>query len=322
MLRSLRRALVLVASAFATTLAAAQPYPARPIKIVVPYGAGGATDVFARAYATELAARLKQTVLVENVPGAGGTIGTQRVMDTAADGYTLIVCTGIEFEMLQIADPDSAKGRRTNLAPVTLIGTQPMVLVARPGLGLRSVDDLVRAARARPGGLSLASAGPGTSLHLAGEMIKKAAGIDLLNVPYKATPQMVTDLVGGNVDLALLAMPTAIPHVRSAALVALAVTDTTRSAALPDTPTLGESATVKGVDTKVWYGVFGPPGLPGAIVQTLGEASSTMLRDPAFRERLLAMMITPAQQASASELEAVRTAQLAGFLRALGAGSR
>ncbi len=160
-------------------------------------------------------------------------------MDTAADGYTLIVCTGIEFEMLQIADPESAKGRRTNPAPVTLIGTQPMVLVARPGLGLRSVDDLVRAARARPGGLSLASAGPGTSLHLAGEMIKKAAGIDLLNVPYKATPQMVTDLAGGNVDLALLAM-----------------------------------------------------------------------------------MITPAQQASASELEAVRTAQLAGFLRALGAGSR
>jgi tripartite-type tricarboxylate transporter receptor subunit TctC len=256
------------------------------------------------------------------VPGAGGTIGAQRVMDTAPDGYTLIVCTGIEFEMLQIADPDSAKGRRTNLTPVTLIGTQPMVLVARPALGLRSADDLVRTARARPGALSLASAGPGTSLHLAGEMIKKAAGIDLLNVPYKATPQMVTDLAGGNVDLALLAMPTAIPHVRSGALVALAVTDSTRSAALPDTPTLGESSSVRGVDTKVWYGVFGPPGMSANLVQALGEASATMLRDTAFREKLLGMMITPSQQGSASELETVRTAQLAGFLRALGAGGR
>lgn len=322
MFKPVRRALVLLATSFACAMAAAQPYPSRTIKIVVPYGAGGATDVFARTYATELGARLKQTVVVENVPGAGGTIGAQRVMDTAADGYTLIVCTGIEFEMLQIADPDSARGRRTNLAPITLIGTQPMVLVARPALGLRSADDLVRAARARPGALSLASAGPGTSLHLAGEMIKKASGIDLLNVPYKATPQMVTDLAGGNVDLALLAMPTAIPHVRSGALVALAVTDSTRSAALPDTPTLGESASVKGVDTKVWYGVFGPPGMPASLVQTLGEASSAMLRDAAFREKLLGMMITPAQQGSASELEAVRTAQLAGFLRALGTGGR
>jgi tripartite-type tricarboxylate transporter receptor subunit TctC len=322
MFKLVRRALVILAASLACTLAAAQPYPSRTIKIVVPYGAGGATDIFARAYAAELGARLKQTVVVENVPGAGGTIGAQRVMDTAPDGYTLIVCTGIEFEMLQIADPDSAKGRRTNLTPVTLIGTQPMVLVARPALGLRSADDLVRTARARPGALSLASAGPGTSLHLAGEMIKKAAGIDLLNVPYKATPQMVTDLAGGNVDLALLAMPTAIPHVRSGALVALAVTDSTRSAALPDTPTLGESSSVRGVDTKVWYGVFGPPGMSANLVQALGEASATMLRDTAFREKLLGMMITPSQQGSASELETVRTAQLAGFLRALGAGGR
>jgi tripartite-type tricarboxylate transporter receptor subunit TctC len=175
--RTLRRALVLLAAALVPTLAAAQLYPSKLIKVVVPYGAGGATDVFARAYAAELGARLKQTVVVENVPGAGGTIGAQRVMDAPSDGYTLIVCTGIEFEMLQIADPDSAKGRRTNLTPIALIGTQPMVLVARPALGLRSADELVRAAKARPGALSLASAGPGTSLHLTGEMIKKAAGI-------------------------------------------------------------------------------------------------------------------------------------------------
>ena len=320
--RTLRRALVLLAAALVPTLAAAQLYPSKLIKVVVPYGAGGATDVFARAYAAELGARLKQTVVVENVPGAGGTIGAQRVMDAPSDGYTLIVCTGIEFEMLQIADPDSAKGRRTNLTPIALIGTQPMVLVARPALGLRSADELVRAAKARPGALSLASAGPGTSLHLTGEMIKKAAGIDLVNVPYKATPQMVTDLVGGNVDMALLAMPTAIPHVRSGTLLALAVTDSTRSVALQDTPTLAESASVRGVDTKVWYGVFGPPGLPASHVQTLGEASSAMLRDAAFREKLLGMMITPVQQSNASELETVRTTQLAGFVRALGTPGR
>jgi len=195
MLPTLRLLLALCASALTCASAAAQAFPARTVSIVVPYGAGGATDVFARTYAAELAARLRQTVIVENVPGAGGSVGVQRVMNSAPDGYTLVVATGIEYEMLELADPTAAKGRKTVLAPVALIGTQPMVLVARSGLRMQSVDDLVKAARAKPGGLSLASAGPGTSLHLAGEMIQKAAGIQLLNVPYKATPQIVNDLV-------------------------------------------------------------------------------------------------------------------------------
>ncbi len=320
MLRTIRSALAFCATALACTLAAAQAYPGKTISLVVPYGAGGGTDLFARAYAAELGNRLKQTVIVENVPGAGGTIGVQRVTNTAPDGYTLVVSNGIEFEMLQMADPESAKGRKTNLQPVALIGTQPMVLVARPGLGLKSAEDLVKAARAKPGALSLASSGPGTSLHLAGEMIKKAAGIELLNVPYKSAPQIVTDLVAGNVDLAVLTVPSAIAHIKSGGLSALGVTDVLRSPALPDVATLGESTTLKGIDTKVWYAIFGPPGMPAAIVQTLAEATAAMTRDAQFRDKLLAMMITPAQSGSASELEAMRTGQLANFQRALGAG--
>ncbi len=320
MLRTLRVALAFVAAALACAPALAQTYPARPISLVVPYGAGGGTDLFARAYATELGNRLKQSVVVENVPGAGGTIGVQRVSGATPDGYTLVVSNGIEFEMLQMADPDSAKGRRTQLQPVALIGTQPMVLVARAGLGFKAADDLVKAAKAKPGALSLASSGPGTSLHLAGEMIKKAAGIELLNVPYKSAPQIVTDLVAGNVDLAVLTVPSAAAHIRSGALSALGVTDVARSPALPDVPMLSESATFKGIDTKVWYAIFGPPGLPAGIAQTLADTTQAMTKDPAFRDKLVAMMITPATSGSAAELEAMRATQLANFQRALAGG--
>jgi tripartite-type tricarboxylate transporter receptor subunit TctC len=318
MLPPIRCVLAFCAAALACTLAAAQAYPARTISIVVPYGAGGGTDIFARAYATELGVRLKQSVIVENLPGAGGTIGVQRVNNTAPDGYTLVVSNGIELEMLQMADPESAKGRKTNLQPVTLIGTQPMVLVARKGLGLRTADDLVKAARAKPGSLSLASSGPGTSLHLAGEMIKKAAGIELVNVPYKSAPQMVTDLAAGHVDLAVLTVPSAIGQVRSGGIVALGVTDVVRSPALPDVPALSESATFKDIDTKVWYAIFGPPGMPADIEQALADATSAMLKDTPFREKLLSMMITPAQGSGAGDLEAMRSRQLANFQRALG----
>src|ERR1700712_3048162 len=164
-----RLLIAVAAAACCATAALAQPYPARVITLIVPFAAGGGTDVLARALATELSSRLKQTVVVDNLPGAGGTIAIQKATSLPPDGYSLVLSNGIEFEMLQMADPDGARGRTTNLTAVALIGTQPMVLVARSDLGFRNVDDLVVAGRAKPGALSLASSGPGTSLYLAGE---------------------------------------------------------------------------------------------------------------------------------------------------------
>lgn len=317
MFRFLRSLMVLLAAALSCTVASSQSYPSKTISVVVPYGAGGGTDLFARLFATELASRLKQTVIVENVPGAGGTVAIQRVMNTAPDGHTLVVSNGMEFEMLQMADPVNAGGRTTKLTPVFLFGTQPMVLTTRASLGLKTAQEFIAAAKARPGALTLASAGPGTSLYLAGEMIKKSAGIELLNVPYKSAPQIVTDLVAGNVDAAVLALPTAISHIRSGTLTALGVTDPQRSPALPNVPPLTDTPALKGIEATVAYAIFGPPGLPAPIVNAISEASAGMLKDPAFTDKLLALMITPARSGGAEELDRLRTKQLARFREAL-----
>ncbi|WP_439588264.1 Bug family tripartite tricarboxylate transporter substrate binding protein [Hydrogenophaga sp.] len=292
----------------------ADAYPSKAITVIVPYGPGGGTDLFARLYATELATRLKRPVVVENLAGAGGTVAVQKVMNGIADGYTLVISNGMEFEMLQMADPENAKGRTTNLTPISLFGTQPMVLVARPALGIKTADELVAMARSKPGALSLASSGPGTSLYLAGEMIKKAAQVEMLNVPYKAGPQIVTDLLGGNVDVAVLAVPTALGQIQTGKLTALGVTDATRSPALPDVPSLNDSKSIKDVEAKVWYAVYGPPKLPADVVQTLQQASREMMADAGIREKLVAMAITPAKDGGAEELHALRNGQLSKFL--------
>jgi tripartite-type tricarboxylate transporter receptor subunit TctC len=301
----------------AATIAVAQTYPARTVTLVVPYGPGGGTDLLARALASELGTRLKQSVIVENTPGAGGTIAVQKVSNMAPDGYTLVLSNGIEFEMLQMADPASANGRTTNLTPIALIGTQPMVLVARSELGFKTTDDLVRAGRAKPGGIALASLGPGTSLFLAGEMIKKAAGISTLDVPYKSAPQIVTDLVAGNADAAVLTIPSVASQLQSRRITALSVTGRTRSPALPDVPSLSESQLVKGVDTKVWYGVFGPPKLPAAVIASIEQQVAQVVASPSFQEKLLSLSVTPAKRASARELDAIRSEQLSMYKEAL-----
>ena len=299
----------------------AQEFPTRTVTVVVPYGPGGGTDMFGRAFAADLAARIGQSVVVENVPGAGGTIGIQKVMAAAADGYTLVVGNGIELEMLEMADPQNARGRITDLTPVALFGTQPMVLVARTGLDFKSVDDVVKASKAKPGSLTLASSGPGTILHIAGEIIKKSAGVQMVDVPYKGAPQIAVDLIAGNVDTAVMAIPSVKAHVQSGKLSALGVTDSVRSRALPDVPSLNESNSVKGIDTKVWYGIFGPPSLPTSVVRYLEKHSAAIAADPAFQQKLLQLAMTPPKEGTAQELEDLRTSQLKAFRDALGGNS-
>ena len=317
MRQSLRIALALVVSAFTAGAALAQPYPTKPISVIVPYGAGGGTDLFARAFAQDFSTRIKQSVIVENLPGAGGTIAVQKVVNATPDGYTFVVSNGIEFEMQQMADPQ-ARRRSTNLTPIFLFGTQPMVLVARSGLGFKTATDLVNASKAKPGALTLASSGPGTSLYLAGLIIKQRAGIELLDVPYKSAPQIVTDLIAGNVDVAVLSVPTAIGYIQHGELSALGVTDAVRSAQLPNVPSLSEIPQFKGLDTKLVYAIYGPPKLPASIVKTVGDVSEGLLADPAFQARLVTLAITPSKLGSASELAKLTATQLSTFQAALG----
>ena len=295
----------------------AQAYPSRVITLVVPFAAGGGTDVLARALATELGTRLKQTVVVDNLPGAGGTIAIQKVTNLPADGYTLVLSNGIESEMLQMADPDGARGRTTNLTAIALIGTQPMVLVARGDLGFKGADDLVAAARAKPGTLSLASSGPGTSLFLAGELFKKAAGITTIDVPYKSAPQIVTDLIAarrrGCVDDSDRDQPAAERQDHGAG--GHRHRPLARAA---ERAQHEREPHAQGCHSKVWYGVFGPPSCLPRLVKALEQQVSEIVRDPAFQARLAALSITPAKLTSASELETLKGEQLAMFRRALG----
>ncbi|MGH8796659.1 MAG: tripartite tricarboxylate transporter substrate binding protein, partial [Caldimonas sp.] len=274
------------------------------------YGAGGGTDQLARLTATELEKQLGQTVIVENLPGAGGIIGTEHVMKSAADGYTLLLGSGSELELIRITDPGAHRPHWEPLTPVALIGTQPMIMVARGTLPIDTADELVQALHNHPGSLSMASAGVGTQLHLAGEMIESSAHIEMPHVPYKSGTQIATDLIGGHIDLAMMAIPTVLPFLQSGKLKALGVTDTQRSPAVPDVPTFNESRSIKNIDMKLWYGLFGPPGLPASVVQRVHQALVAVLAVPATRAKLLGMAITLPKDHSADALNRVKRVQL------------
>ena len=316
-----RRLLSFVLTALAATALAplAQPaaaqaavngWPARSVSLVVPYGAGGGTDQIARVLAARLAETIGQPVVVENVAGAGGVVGTQRVMNAQPDGYTLLLGSGSELELTRITDPQANRSNWAPLSPVALVGTQPMILVARASLGIRDADALVAALKAKPGSLTWASAGIGTQLHVAGELVKSRAGIDMLHVPYKGAPQIVNDLVGGSVDLAMMVVPSVRPMLNEGKLVGLGVTDTRRSDAVPNVPAFEESRTIKGVDMKLWYGVFAPPGMPAALTGAIDAAIGKAMADPALRSRLTELAVTVADDSSAGALDRLKTSQL------------
>ncbi|HVZ42638.1 MAG TPA: tripartite tricarboxylate transporter substrate binding protein [Ramlibacter sp.] len=290
-------------------------YPHRLVNVIVPYGAGGGTDILARVIADELTTRMGQKFLVENVAGAGGVIGTQKVMSSPADGYQLLVGSGSELELMQITDPTVQLGNWKPLAPVALVGTQPMVLVGRTSLPFSTADELVAYAKSHPGALSYASAGVGTQLHLLGELLKASAGIDMTHVPYKAAGQIATDVVGGHTDLAVMVLPSALPHIRSGKMKVFGVSETRRSPAAPDITTLAESAPFKGVDMAIWYGVFAPGGTPAAIVDRLGKEIGAAAHAPAVQAKLIPLAVAVADDNSAANLERMKREGLAKLRR-------
>jgi tripartite-type tricarboxylate transporter receptor subunit TctC len=262
----------------------AQGYPAKPIRVVVPYAPGGATDLTARLVGQKMQEAMKQNVLVDNRPGAGGVIGADIVAKAAPDGYTVLIAVPAEIAILPHLQKIPYNVAR-DFAPVSLAAVTPLVLVVHPSLPAKSVKELVAFARARPGQLSYASAGTGGVQHLSGELFKNTMRLDLAHVPYKGAGPVMPDLIGGHVPMFFSGMPPAMPHVKAGKLRALAVTTTRRSPAAPDVPTMAEAG-VPGFDISNWFAYFVPSGTPGNVVARLNSEVNRGLKQPDVREKL------------------------------------
>jgi tripartite-type tricarboxylate transporter receptor subunit TctC len=290
----LRCALLLIAF-FAAGTSPAQDYPSRPVRIVVPFSPGGATDVLARLVGQKLSERSGQPVLIENRAGAGGNIGADQVAKSAPDGYTLLlggVPHAISASLYSKLPYDLAR----DLAAVAEVASFPSAIVLHPSLPAQSVKELIALARARPGRLSFGSAGNGSPNHLALELFQTMASVSMVHVPYKGSGQLVGDLLAGQVQLASMGLPVSIPHVQSGKLRAIAVTGTARSSLLPDVPTVSEAG-LPGFEVTSWYGVFAPAGLPADIVVKLNTEIGSAVTTPEVKERLAALGAEPSLKA-------------------------
>ena len=277
---------------FPASAQGAASYPIKPIKIVVPFPPGGATDIMARAIGFELQKALGQSVIIENKPGAGGNSGADLVAKSPADGYTLVMGTvgthAINMSLYAKMPYDAVK----DFEPVVLVAGVPNLLVVHPAVNAKTVSELTALAKAQPGKLNVASSGNGTSIHLSAELYKQMAGVDILHVPYKGSSPAVADLLGGQVQMMFDNMPVSLPHVKAGKLRALAVTSMKRSPALPDVPTMDEEG-LKGFDATSWFGLLAPAGTPKDIVAKLNAASVKALATPEMRERLAAQGADP-----------------------------
>jgi len=296
----------------AATLAHAQ-YPARAVHVVVPFPAGGPTDVLTRVLAQNLSERWSQPVVVDNKPGAGGAIGSDFVAKSAPDGYTLLMATTSTHSIgpsLQKLPYDPVR----DFAPVSQISNATNVLVVSPKLGVNSVRELVALAKAKPGALNFASSGTGTIPHLTGELFKHLAGVDLVHIPYKGTGLSLTDLASGQVALLFDSIVTAQAHAKSGTVKALAISSPRRTPLLPDLPTMIEAG-VPGFESETWFGLFAPAGTPADIVSRVSTDASAALAAADVRARFAAAGAetvggTPAQLAARVKADTAKWAEV------------
>ena len=261
-------------------------YPARPVRMIVAYPPGGGTDIVGRMVAQKLGEALGQSVVVENRGGASGNIGTELAARAAPDGYTILMGNvapnAINVSLFKSLPFDPI----ADFAPVSLVASTPNILVVHPSVPVRTVREVVALARAKPGTLNFASAGVGSSSHLAGELFRTLAGAEIVHVPYKGAGPAMVDVLSGQVQLYFATMPAAMPHVKSGKLVAIAVTSAKRSPALPELPTIAESG-VPGYEASTWYGLLGPAHTPGPVIARLHDASVKVLGEASLREKLV-----------------------------------
>ena len=281
----------------ASSALAQATWPTKPVKIVVPFAPGGTTDILGRAMATELSKAFGQSFIVENRTGAGGNIGADLVAKSPADGYTLLLGTvgthGINKALYPKMPYDSEK----DFAPITLVAAVPNVMVMNTdkaaALGIKNVADFIRYAKANPAKLSMASAGNGTSIHLAGELFKSMTGTFMPHIPYRGSGPAMLDLVGGNVDVMFDNLPSAMPQIKAGKLKAFGVTSAQRSAALPDVPTIEQAGPLKGYEASSWFGLLAPAGTPPDVVLRIQQEVAKSFNNPAVKEKLLAQGAVP-----------------------------
>jgi tripartite-type tricarboxylate transporter receptor subunit TctC len=283
----MRLIMAALAAAFAAAAAHAQTYPTKPVHVIVPFTPGSATDVVARTVAQALSTRMGQVFVVENRPGAGGTIGANLVAKAAPDGYTLLVNSSghtVNPSIYASIPFDTAK----DLAGISLLAEQPNILVVAPSKGWKTAGDLVKAAKAEPGKLTYASAGAGSATHMNAEKFRVSAGIDAVHIPYKGTPEALTDTMNGRVDYFFAPVIAALPMVRDNRVTALAVGSAKRASVLPDVPTT-EEAGYPGSAYNFWVGMLAPAGTPPAIVDQLNKEVTAALASPEVKDRLAAL---------------------------------
>lgn len=279
------RILALVACAFALA-ANAQQWPSKPIKLVVPFTAGGSTDTVARIVSEKLTPRLGQPVIVENKAGAGGGLGSDFVAKSPADGYTFLVGTSSTMAIAPWVYTKLPYNPTRDFAPVSLLGTADIIVVVHSDVPIRNTKQLLDYARANPGKLTFASGGNGSISHLLGEYFKSMAKVDMLHVPYKGDAQMVTDMLGGQVNLAFGTAVAWLPHIKTGKVAAVAVTNPKRSTTLTDLPTLNESG-VPGYEAVQWFGIAAPTGTPPEVVQRMYTEIKAILAMPDVQKRFV-----------------------------------
>jgi tripartite-type tricarboxylate transporter receptor subunit TctC len=287
MKRWFNRAALAAVFAAVTFGASAQTYPTKPIRVVVPFPAGGTTDVLARAVAQKLTESLGQPAVVDNRPGAGGNIGAELVAKSAPDGYTLLMGTVGTHAINPSLYPKMPYDHVKDFAPVILVAGVPNVLVINPALPVNSVQELIAYAKANPGKLNFASSGNGTSIHLSGELFRTMAGVQIAHIPYKGSAPALQDLVGGQVQMMFDNLPSSLALIKAGKLKALAVTSKERAAALPDVPTMAESG-LPGFEASSWFGLLAPAGTPQPVILKINADVAKWLASPEAKEKLLA----------------------------------
>lgn len=273
-----------LAASLAIPIAAANEYPTKPIQVVVPFQAGGRVDLAMRVIGKYLQAQWGQPIIIDNRPGAGGNIGMDVVAKAAPDGYTLVSAANpmsANVTLYKKLPFDTLKA----FAPITLYYVDSNVLAVAPSLGVKSVAELIALAKSKPGHLTYASSGNGTSLHLSAELFKKMASIDVLHVPYKGVPPLITDLMTGRIDMAFLGVSYSTPYIKDGRLKALAVTSTQRLEILRELPTLDEAG-IKGFEASSWAGLLAPAGTPDPIIRKVHKGVVDALKDPTTRAQL------------------------------------
>jgi tripartite-type tricarboxylate transporter receptor subunit TctC len=259
-------------------------YPARPIRLVVPFPPAGATDILSRELARQLSERLKQQVIVDNKPGAGGTLGSDLVAKSAPDGYTIQMATSSTHSIGPSLNPKIPYNALTDFTPVAHVANSANVLLIAPNVKAGSVAELIALLKANPGKYNYGSSGNGTIVHLTAELFKSMTGTFIVHIPYRGTALVIPDMVSGQIHLLFDNIASALPHLKDGRVKALAVTSLQKSTLLPDLPTV--AATVPGFESATWFGVFGPKGLPADVTQRLNTEINAVLKSPEFIERL------------------------------------